>query len=61
MDAKQFFRETEKLRKLQKEYFKTKSYLVLEACKKQEKLIDEEIRWVNSIIEKKKQPDLFDY
>lgn len=38
MEAKQFFEEVVKLRKLQKDYFKTRSSMALRASKKQEQL-----------------------
>lgn len=46
------FNAVVKLRKLQKEFIKTRSSMVLAACKKQEKIIDEEITRVNGKIEK---------
>ncbi|MDR2919699.1 MAG: hypothetical protein LBV72_10100 [Tannerella sp.] len=53
MKAEQFFREVEKMRSLQKEYFKTRSNIVLYTSKKQEKLIDDEIDRVNRILNNK--------
>lgn len=59
MDSKQFFDAVVKLRELQKDYFKTRSSMALRASKKQEKLIDDEIVRVNTILSKKnKQGEL---
>lgn len=58
MDAKQFFEEVVKLRKLQKDYFKTRSSMTLNASKKQEKLIDEEIERALEKIGRNKQMNL---
>lgn len=59
MDSKQFFNAVVKLRELQKDYFKTRSSMALRAFKKQEKLIDDEIVRVNTILSKKnKQGEL---
>lgn len=52
MNAKEFFYEVKKMRKLQKEYFKTRSSITLGACKKQEKIIDDEIKRVQSKLDK---------
>lgn len=46
-----FFNEVARLRDLQKQYFKTRIPSVLSACKRQEKLIDEEIARVRKQIE----------
>ena len=43
MNAKQFFDEVARLRMLQKKYFKDRSSMSLTACKRQEKVIDDEI------------------
>lgn len=59
MDARTFFDEVAKLRELQKEYFKTRNSMALTASKKQEKLIDEEIKRVGAVIEKQQQRNLF--
>lgn len=59
MDSKQFFDAVVKLRELQKDYFKIRSSMALRASKKQEKLIDDEIVRVNTILSKKnKQGEL---
>lgn len=63
MDARQFFEEVSRLRRLQKKYFKDRSSSSLSVCKKQEKLIDDEIARVEKIMSEKKkveQPCLFD-
>ena len=54
MDAKQFF-----MRKLQKEYFQTRSSTVLRQCKQVEKEIDDEIERANKIVAEQQQPKLF--
>lgn len=59
MNAKEFFEEVSKMRDYQKEYFRTRSSLALQASKKQEKLIDEEIRRVRGVLGKKNEKDLF--
>lgn len=53
MDAKQFFEEVEKMRSIQQEYFKTRSSLTLQASKKQERIIDDEIERVRSVLKAK--------
>ena len=50
MDHLQFFKKTEKMRKLQKQYFQTRSPYLLKECKKIEMEIDDEIKRVNDII-----------
>lgn len=52
MTSRDFFDAVVKLRELQKAYFKTRTSTILGACKRQEKLIDEEIARVNGIVEK---------
>lgn len=52
MNSKEFYDATVKLRQLQKSYFKCRTSTVLAACKRQEKLIDEEIDRVNGKVEK---------
>ncbi len=49
MDSKTFFEEVSKMRALQKDYFRKRDSIVLQACKKQEKLIDNEIDRVTKI------------
>ena len=58
MEAKQFFEEVVKLRQLQKDYFKTRSSMALRASKKQEQLIDDEIKRVQGVLEHNKQMNL---
>lgn len=58
MDARTFFDEVAKMRQLQKEYFRTRSSLTLQASKKQEKLIDDEIKRAQTALAPK-QPNLF--
>ncbi|WP_293666490.1 hypothetical protein [uncultured Parabacteroides sp.] len=59
MKPKQFFEAVVKLRQLQKEYFRTRSSITLQASKRQEKLIDDEISRVNSVLSNKgKQGEL---
>lgn len=53
MKPKQFFEAVVKLRQLQKEYFRTRSSITLQASKRQEKLIDDEISRVNSVLSNK--------
>lgn len=50
MNNKQFFDAVVTMRRLQKEYFRTRSSLTLQASKKQEKLIDDEIFRVNNLL-----------
>ena len=59
MKPKQFFEAVVKLRQLQKEYFRTRSSITLQASKRQEKVIDDEISRVNSVLlGKNKQGEL---
>lgn len=59
MDKKQFFDKVAYMRKLQKEYFKTRSSAVLRQCKQVEKEIDDEIERANKIVAEQQQPKLF--
>lgn len=59
MDAKQFFNRVSYMRKLQKEYYQTRSSAVLRQCKQVEKEVDNEIERVNKIVNEKQQPKLF--
>ncbi len=52
MKPREFFDAVVKLRQLQKRYFKERTSTALTACKKQEKIIDEEISRVNKQVEK---------
>lgn len=49
----EFFEAVVKLRELQKDYFKTRSSMALSASKRQEKLIDDEIVRVNTVLSNK--------
>lgn len=60
MNARQFFDKVAEMRRLQKEYFKSKSPFVLDKSKKIEKEIDDEIKRVQAIESAKKQKSLFD-
>lgn len=59
MDKKQFFDKVAYMRKLQKEYFKTRSSSILRQCKQVEKEIDDEIERANKIVAEQQQPKLF--
>lgn len=59
MDAKQFFNRVSYMRKLQIEYFKTRSPSILRQCKQVEKEIDDEIARANKIVMERQQPKLF--
>lgn len=61
MNARQFFDKVVAMRKLQKEYFKTRSHLTLEKSKAVEKEIDKEIKRVQDIeaANKPPEPNLF--
>lgn len=50
MNSRVFFDKVALMRRLQKEYFKTRSKTVLEQCKAVEKEVDVEIKRVNAII-----------
>lgn len=61
MNAKQFFDAVVKLRELQGRYFKERSTIALQTAKKQERIIDDEIKRVNQIQEqRKKQLNIFE-
>jgi hypothetical protein len=55
MNSKDFFNKVALMRRLQKEYFKTRSKPVLSECKAIEREIDAEIKRVNAIIQTKEQ------
>lgn len=61
MNAKQFFDEVVKMRRLQKECAKSRVSRAVNACKAQERLIDKEIDRVNEVIgnNNNEQTDLF--
>lgn len=50
MNSRVFFDKVALMRRLQQEYFKTRSKSVLEQCKVVEKEVDVEIKRVNAII-----------
>lgn len=50
MNSRVFFEKVALMRRLQQEYFKTRSKTVLEQCKAVEKEVDVEIKRVNAII-----------
>ena len=56
MNARQFFDKVVEMRRLQKEYFKTRSHLTLEKSKAIEKEIDKEIKRVQDIEAVNKPP-----
>ncbi len=50
MNSRAFFEKVALMRRLQQEYFKTRSKSVLEQCKVVEREVDVEIKRVNAII-----------
>lgn len=50
MNSRDFFDKVTLMRRLQQEYFKTRSKSVLEQCKVVEKEVDVEIKRVNAIL-----------
>lgn len=50
MNSRVFFEKVALMRRLQQEYFKTRSKSVLEQCKAVEKEVDVEIKRVNAIL-----------
>ena len=50
MSSRAFFEKVALMRRLQQEYFKTRSKTVLEQCKVVEKEVDVEIKRVNAIL-----------
>ena len=55
MNSREFFSKVALMRKLQQEYFKTRSKSVLDKCKTVEREVDAEIKRVNAIIQPKEQ------
>ena len=53
MNSKQFFEAVVKLRELQKRYFKSRLSMDLSASKRQEKIIDDEIARVDTVLSNK--------
>lgn len=60
MDKKQFYDKVVEMRRLQKEYFRTRDKNILKRSKAAEKEIDDEIKRVNAILERANQPSLSD-
>ena len=59
MNSKQFFEAVVKLRELQKRYFKSRLSMDLSASKRLEKIIDDEIARVDTVLSNKnKQGEL---
>nr|DAY64105.1 MAG TPA: hypothetical protein [Caudoviricetes sp.] len=52
MNSREFFDAVVKLRELQKSYYNVRTSTALTACKRQEKMIDEEIVRVKGKVEK---------
>jgi hypothetical protein len=50
MNPKEFFYKVAQMRRMQKEYFKTRSSKVVSRCKQLEKEIDDEIKRVEGIL-----------
>lgn len=57
MDARTFFNKVVLMRKLQKDYWTTRTHTALRNCKAVEAEIDAEIERVNKIIGTTKQPE----
>ena len=55
MNSKDFFNKVALMRRLQKEYFKTRSKSILSECKAIEREVDTEIRRVNAILQTNEQ------
>jgi len=58
MTPKEFFDKVSRMRKAQKEYFRTRSGRALSDSKRLEKEIDDEIERVNKVIEAKNNPKM---
>lgn len=58
MTPREFFDKVSRMRKAQKEYFRTKSGRALNERKRLEQDIDAEIERVNKVIEKKQNPKM---
>lgn len=65
MKAREFFDKVAQMRRMQKEYFKTRSSMALSKSKQLEKEIDEEIKRVEGILGRSepqhRQGNIFDY
>ena len=57
MNARQFYEEVKKMRYLQKKYFLIRDHRALEASKKFEKRIDEEIERVEQLLNEKAESE----
>lgn len=60
MTPKEFFDKVSRMRKAQKEYFRTRSGRALSDSKRLEKEIDDEIERVNKVMEAKNNPKMFE-
>ncbi len=58
MTPKEFFDKVSRMRKAQKEYFRTRSGRALSDSKRLEKEIDDEIERVNKVMEAKNNPKM---
>ncbi len=58
MNPKEFFDKVSRMRKAQKEYFRTRSGRALSDSKRLEKEIDDEIERVNKVMEAKNNPKM---
>ena len=58
MTPKEFFDKVSRMRKAQKEYFRTRSGRALSDSKRLEKEIDDEIERVNKVMEEKQNPKM---
>lgn len=58
MSPKEFFDKVSRMRKAQKEYFRTRSGRALADSKRLEKEIDDEIERVNKVMEAKNNPKM---
>ena len=58
MNPKEFFDKVSRMRKAQKEYFRTRSGRALADSKRLEKEIDDEIERVEKVIEEKNNPKM---
>lgn len=58
MTPKEFFDKVSRMRKAQKEYFRTRSGRALSDSKRLEKEIDDEIERVEKVIEEKNNPKM---
>lgn len=58
MTPKEFFDKVSRMRKAQKEYFRTRSGRALSDSKRLEKVIDDEIERVEKVMEEKNNPKM---